>query len=61
MGNCLAGSNPALSAMYIWADKNVTKTCMLFCGIYYEISAVLDGELAVPCTCKPLMQDRSLF
>ncbi len=48
--------------MNIRADKDVKKFVYYSdAKIYYEISAVLDGELAVPCTCNPLMQDRSLF
>ncbi len=40
MGNCLAGSNPALSAI---------NTLFRFFKYTVKIMAVLDGELAVPC------------
>ena len=48
MGKPIAGSNPALSATYPFLPANRLAR--------YHFLAVLGGELAVPCTCKPLQQ-----
>ncbi len=49
MGKPIAGSNPALSATH-------PGSLPPFPGARYHSLAVLGGELAVPCTCKPLQQ-----
>jgi hypothetical protein len=48
MGKPIAGSNPALSATHSFYP--------VFGSVRYHAMAVLGGELAVPCTCKPLQQ-----
>jgi hypothetical protein len=51
MGQPIAGSNPALSA--IGPPGALPGESVRPC---YDRGAVLGGELAVPCTCNPLQQ-----